>query len=922
MFATLKEQLDLVEVAEAVLQVSFKQCGDTNWEPEDRTCPHCGHKDCYRIKRDGADSFFKCFSCDETGDLITFVAKHKELSNLEAAKLLAKEYNIKLPRDYSPVQEAMDMAAQYYHNCFNEAGPCAELGGKTPVEYQTEKRLHNTDSYEKFQLGWSDGKLIQYLESMGVDPDIITQTGLKNKKGYDFLPTKTFIYPHKVKGRTSHFTFKDPLKQTEYQLPNKHKLNSHSFYNSDSVKREGPVIVVEGENDCISVDEAKWLGPIVCCNGSISQTQLDWMVLHLKGRDLITIFDSDAAGDKYREKVGKLKVSFNSLTQIKLTSGVKDIDEYLKNGGDLEAALEQNKVADQGATTSSEGSLEVEGEEGSSPIIEKNGAYFRVKYKEGNEFHIKLSNFTIKLRNIFIRAKEREREIVIKREDGPESDPLMVPSEAKVSLKPFKTLAANAIDASFYGKEEDMTAIWEYVYRTSKEVVVHLPECIGYIREFKGWLFGDCFITGTGSVYTPDDNGVIWIQNKTIGLRAESMEHNGNAGTGIPKIMTEIEAEDREKLIGNVLQQLAKNLGQPGVAINMMAWCWATVFSNPIYDALGFFPFIYSWGKGGRGKTTIQKWLMAFFDMENAGWTPANQLNSGVSFSRKLGYYASLPMCVDEVKLERPIVEMYGIFRSWYNRGGRSVADKESNGIRTQDVRSTVMFGGEDQFSDPSTRQRCIHLRIPKQGREEKDTYKWIDGRRRDLPAIGYHWILNSHKDDPKDIVKEIKRLDGVLRENGISSRTSLNWAIIALFGLRLCEKYMPEFNYLEYLYSAAQEDIERQQEDDTLTEFWSIVEGVQSEDRPRISGNHIRREGDKLYVWFAEIFRILEKENVRGKDMFSKRAIIESLREEPYFIEEDRRKMGMSEIIRRVVILDLNTAPDIVQQIASAMDK
>jgi hypothetical protein len=231
------------------------------------------------------------------------------------------------------------------------------------------------------------------------------------------------------------------------------------------------------------------------------------------------------------------------------------------------------------------------------------------------------------------------------------------------------------------------------------------------------------------------------------------------------------------------------------------------------------------------------------------------------------------------------------------------------------------MFGGEDQFNDPSTRQRCIHLRIPKQDREEKETYKWIDSRRRELPAIGYHWITNIHKENVSEIVKEIKRLDGVLRENGISSRTSLNWAIIAYFGLKLCEKYMPEFNYLEYLYSAAQEDVERQQEDDTLTEFWSVVEGIQSEERPRINSTHLKRVDDKLYVWFAEIFRILERENIRGKDMFSKRAILEALREEPYFIETDRLKMGMSETVRRIVILDLNKAPDLVQQIASALD-
>lgn len=916
MFATLKEKLDLVEVAEDLLKVEFKQIGDSTWAPEDETCPHCGHKDCYRIKKDGADSFYKCFSCDKTGDVITMIAELTEVSNVEAAKSLAKKYKIQIPRDYSPVQEAMDMAAQYYHNVFLEAKPCAELGGLTPIEYQTDRRNHKAESFEQFTIGWSDGKLGEFFESMGIAPEIVAETGLLNKAGKDFLPSKAFIYPHKVRGRVSHFTFKDPLKQKEWQLPNKHKLNSHSFYNSDSILKEGPVIVVEGENDCISVVEAEWQAGVICCNGSISQSQLDWMSLNLKDRDIITIFDTDAAGDKYRDKASKLRKDFKSLTQVKLSNGLKDIDEYLKSGGDLAALLE---------SAAQDGGLEIEGDGAdseASPILEHKGAYYKVRIKDGNEYKIKLTNFTIKLLNIFIKGPQREREIVIQREDGKTSEPLMIPSEAKVSLKPFKTLAANAIDASFYGKEEDMIAIWEHVYKTSKEIVVHLPECVGYVHEFKGWLFGDCFISNTGALYKPDDNGVIWISNKSTGLRAMSMESNGGGDeqAGIPKLLTELNSEQREELIGGVLEMLAQNLGQPGPAITMIAWQWASVYSKQIFDAIGHFPFIYSWGKGGRGKTTIQKWLLAFFDMDNAGWTPANQLNSGVSFSRKLSYYSSLPMCIDEVKLEASTREMYGTFRSWYNRGGRAVAAEGGFGIRTQAVRSSIMFGGEDQFGDPSTRQRCIHIRIPKQGREEKKSYEWIDGRRRDLPAIGYHWIQGAGETSVRDIVTEVKRLDSVLRENGISSRTSLNWAIIAYFGLKLTEKYMPKFNYLEYLFQAAKEDIEKQAEDDTLAEFWSTVEGIQAAERALISSDHIKRVGDELHVWFAEIFRIVEKESTKGRDSFSKRAIKESIEEEDYYMRDDRTKLGMSENVRRVIVLDISKAPEVLSQIAGAL--
>ena len=922
MFQQLKEKLDLVDVAEEILQVSFKQIGDATFAPEDEMCPHCGHKDCYRIKKDGADSFFKCFSCDASGDVITMVSVLKDISLVEAAKLLSKQYNIPLPRDYSPVQDIMNVAAQYYHTTFLEAGPHAELGGLTPVEYQKDQRGHAETSFEEFQIGWSDGGLVEYLNAMGYDPTLITESGLINKKGGDFLPSKAFIYPHKVRGRVSHFTFKDPLKQKEYQLPNKHKLNGHSFFNSDSITKEGPVIIVEGENDCISVAEAGWQAGNICCNGSISTSQLEWVTLHLKDRDIVTIFDSDAAGDKYREKMGKLSRNFHSLIQIKLANGMKDIDEYLKEGGNLLALLEENRTQISESKASDGDDVEVEAE--GSGILEKNGAYYKVKFKDGNEFHIKLTNFTIKLLNIFIRGQEREREIVICREDGKDSEPIMIQSEAKVSLKPFKTLVANAIDASFYGKEEDLIAIWEHVYKTSKEVVVHLPNCVGRVKDFKGWLFGDCFISDGGAVHLPDENGVTWISNRSIGLRPMSMETGGSSGddqTGIPRLLTDLTEEQRVELIGGVLENLATNLGDIGMAINMMAWSWASVHSDEIFDVVRMFPSIYSWGRQGGGKTTINKWLLAFFDIDGPGWNPANQLNSGVSFSRKLSYYASLPMCVDELKLERTTIDMYGVFRSWYNRGGRTVSSKENFGVRTQEVRSTIMYGGEDQFSVDANRARCIHLRIPKNGREEVKSFAWIDSRRRDLPAIGFHWITNKHKIDAKEMIAGMKELDTQLRAKGISSRTSLNWAVVAYFGKKLAEQYCPKFDYMEYLWTAAQDDVDRQNEDETLSEYWNLVEGLLSEERPKLNSEHFRVETNMLHIWWAEVFRVAEREG-RNKDIFSKRAIMESMRDEPYFVREGREKFGIKEVQHRSITLDLDKAPDVIKQIAATLDQ
>jgi 5S rRNA maturation endonuclease (ribonuclease M5) len=920
MFETLKRELDLVKVVEDILNTELKTIGDSTVTTDDDTCPFCGHKDCFRIKMESDNSFFKCFSCDASGDVTHFTALYNKVSDVEAAKILAKKYEIRLPSDYSPVQEAMNLAAAYYHNCFLDSKPCAELAGLTPSEYQTNIRKHIPSSFEEFQLGWSDGKVTEYLNSLGVSEEIILATGLLSKKGTDFLPSKVFIYPHKVRGRVSHFTFKDPLKQKEYQLPNRYKLNGHSFYNSDSISNDTPVIIVEGENDLISVKEAGWTGGVIASIGNVSSSQLEWMELTLADKDVITIFDTDPAGDKYREKVDKLKSRFRSLTQLKLDLSIKDIDEYLKKGGNLNAIIESGEVQ-----TVESGSTQLDSDiADDTNIMEKGGCYYKVRYKEGSEFLIKLTDFVIKLHNIYIRNSEREREASIVREDGKRAV-IKITSDAKVSLKPFKLLAANAVDGSFYGKEEDLLLMWNYIYKNNEEKEVHLSEVVGNVDNFKGWLFGDCYITDTGSKYLADDFGVFWITNgqgiKPLSINSADYKLSNKNAKGIPRINTGLERENRKKIIKGFIDNLSSNIGNRGDAIILTAWCWASIYSEMIHIQEGFFPYLLLWGTHGKGKSTIIKWLLSIFDMAESGYTTLDQLNTGVSFSRKLGYYSCLPTAIDEIRASPEMEKWVGTFRSWYNRTGRAISDKEGFGVKETPVRSTVIFGGQDQVMDGAARSRYIPIRIPVLGRELVKSYAWFNANKKLLPSIAYEWISTYSSITEEDLLKETNALDEIILKLGASNRTSKIWSCIGLFGVRLTEEFCPEFNFLEYLLESSKNDTQGQAEDDMVIQFWEVIEGMQSGEHAKITGDHLRREGSTLYVWFAEIFRVFERETVSvNRNRFSKRAVLEAMREEPYFIKEDRIKLGMVDNVRRVIALDLSKSPEVINRIANCL--
>lgn len=920
MFDTLKKELRIVEVLEYITEVPYKLIGTDTWAPEDGECPSCGHKDCFRIKDEGKneESFAKCFSENITWDVTSIVATLKDISNTEAAKLLAKHYDIKFPTGYSPMQEIFNLAGNYYHDILLKAGPFAELNGLTPLEYQMQVRGHTLESIKEFKVGWSDGELIPYLESLGTDSDLIKDSGLQGKKG-DYFGTKFFIYPHIVRGGVSHFTMKDVLKQKVFQIKNQYKLNGCTFYNQDSITKPGPVAICEGENDAISIVEGGWASGILCCNGSISGEQLDWLTINVRERDIVTFFDNDPAGIIYREKLEKISKHFKSLTQINVSGQCKDIDEYLKKGGNLSAIIEsgiQKPV--------SVGYLESDTDPNVSPIIVKDGGYHKVVFKEGNESLRLLTNFTIELLNIYLRGLEREREIVIILANGKRSRPFIISSEAKTSIKSFKTLIANAIDASFYGNEFDLNMIWEKVYSMFPEREVNLIERVGWIEEFKGWLFQDCFISDTGTIYEPDDRGVMWITEKS-GLKAVSIiygEYNNTNQVGVPSIRSSLNEEERKKLIGDVIKALADNLGSLSEALSIVGWCWANVYCHIWAAEKHLFPQLQFFGLSGQGKSWIIKMLLDIFNMEAAAYTTVANLNSGVAFSRKMSYYVSLPMCIDEIRSDVVTMSWYDAFRSWYDRAGRTIGTKEGSGIRTFDVNSTLIFGGEDLFTDPATRARVIPIRLRKNGRDMISSFKVLESRRTEVNAIGYHWILSYGSISRRELLEEFNVIDKYLRSSGIDPRQTRNWAIVAIYANKLCREYFPEYNYMEHLVTEATYNQNEQAGDSTLTQFWDYVEGMQSAERPIITAEHLKRQDNLLYVWYNEIFRLFEKDTTYStKQKFSKNAILAALKEEEYFVCADRKSIGMTKASRRCIVLDITKSPIPIQTIANFLD-
>src|ERR1700757_415715 len=1044
MFDIIKNQVNLLSEIEKDLHVTFRQMGDKNWvidgDKDVSGCPFCNHMDCFwvmHIEGENQNSAYKCFSCGEYGDVVTWRSKQKKITVGEALVELARENNIALPRETNPVQQVFTLAAGYYHQCLIEGAdkPQPLLNGKTPTQYQTEHRKRKLESLSKYKIGYSDGGLLEYLDAVGISLELAESSGLikkskKTERYHDFLPSNCFIYPHYVKGRVSHFTFKDPSKRLAYQLPKKVSLNGYLFYGQDTFAASEFLMLVEGENDWLAVMESGKSPATFAIIGQISGEQLDWLRLNCGQKKIITMFDPDDAGDKYRAKVEGLRKHFKGLIHVKPPED-KDIDELLIGGADLEQIVRNNMVkvdltkqappealasvweevtekAAEGLKTAAKPSEEevkgsvataeeisyttileatpqpgstealIDGEvvevvapkpslgsyvppnipsevstdrDGSpeeggevvepelvqiddSPVIQRRGCYEKVEYKDGEEKFKRISDFTIKLLNVYVKEDgDREREIIVTKATGQKSDPLLVNSETKVTPKEFKRLMAKAIDGEWLGQAWDLDAMWRLVYNQARDTEIRVPQQCGRHERHDCWIFNNVLITGSGVAIQPDENGIFWTSGKTRGIKPDGLNVDKEAVSSLPQLEMSLSRQGADELLKGALHQYARNLDSVGDALLAFGWIYSNVYSDRIYKINGGMSILLLWSLFGEGKTTLVEWLRYFFGfLDKTGRTTPTMMGSGIGFLRQGEYYSSMPLFIDELRQDDESKACLGRIRSWYDRDGRTLATRESHGIRVQKLRSTLIVAGEDLPADPATRERCVSIRVKKKpeegspealegkGRETVESYAWFQKFGTSLSNITYYWIMDAVQEDPKVLVEGMNAIDKMLRTSGCSSRTSKNWSAAGYLGQRLAQKFYPDFDFIGYMATACTTEHKQQREDTSLQQFFETVEAMMAQgDRSRLSDEHVMYNAveDVVYIWFSAVFKEVQDE-MRGKLPWSRNALLRALREEKYFVRDDQKiRMGINGSQRNVITLNLKKAPEVLHNIA-----
>lgn len=290
---------------------------------------------------------YKCFSCGEAGNVITFVMKYKKLTFYEASKYLADKAGISLDlgdSEESQITKKRNLlykvnteAARYYFYNLQRISFAKEYFLKRGIQ---------EDIIKRFGLGYAQDKwhdLIIHLKKKGFNEGILLEAGLilkSEKKGntYDRFRNRVMFPVFDVRGKVIGFGGRvlDDSKPKYLNSPETivfHKgtnLYGLNFAIKNKLEQDY-IIIVEGYMDVISLYQHGITNTVASLGTALTINQARLLKRYVN--KVIISYDADVAGQTATLRgLEVLRHSGLDVKVLKVPQG-KDPDEFVKNNG-------------------------------------------------------------------------------------------------------------------------------------------------------------------------------------------------------------------------------------------------------------------------------------------------------------------------------------------------------------------------------------------------------------------------------------------------------------------------------------------------------------------------------------------------------------------------------------------------------------
>ena len=334
----IKSKNDIVDVIGSYISLNDKNKA---------LCPfHDDHSPSFSVQKD--KQIYKCFSCGESGNVITFVQKYNGITFTEALKMLADRAGIplnvsttrKINTKYEKLYEINDTVNKYF-----KANLLSNEGVKA-IKYLEDRKI-SKDIINEFNIGLStSNKLSNILSKKYSYEELVKLDICKDINGryYDTFQDR-IIFPiidennNVIAFSGRKYTNEDLNNNTLPKYSNTKETDifkkSEVFYNINNaineIKKKREIVITEGFMDTIRMSYIGYKNVVAIMGTAFTEKHLE-KIKKWKCKVILNL-DQDDAGVKGTIEAGETLLKNNIDTEVIVFDDYKDSDEFIKNKG-------------------------------------------------------------------------------------------------------------------------------------------------------------------------------------------------------------------------------------------------------------------------------------------------------------------------------------------------------------------------------------------------------------------------------------------------------------------------------------------------------------------------------------------------------------------------------------------------------------
>ena len=299
---------------------------------------------------------YKCFGCQEAGDVVTFVQKSRNLDFRSAVEFLADRSGITLTFEESEEEREARLHRRKLEQAITDASAWYQtelVEGESGAEARQYLRSRGVDgdTARRFHLGWSP-LFNDVTKHVRIDRDVAIESGVsvtgRNNQLRDKLHARVIFPINDAGGRPLGLAGRvlpgsdSPAKYMNFaETPLYQKRKA--LYGLDLAKQQivatNEVVVCEGQMDVVSCHIAGIDNAVATCG--IALTEDHMVTLGRFARKVVIAFDADSAGQNAIEKMHQWEQRHQVTITVAYFPGGKDPGQLVEQGqmDDLRAAI-------------------------------------------------------------------------------------------------------------------------------------------------------------------------------------------------------------------------------------------------------------------------------------------------------------------------------------------------------------------------------------------------------------------------------------------------------------------------------------------------------------------------------------------------------------------------------------------------------